>query len=421
MDSTCDADNYRQLFGIIWGCLVTIVASTWVSVHHNVPAPGQSWFTLMLSRLGMMLVAVLAPELIVFFAARQLRVAWVFSEKYGISITHGFFISMGGFVSRVGHHPNTTIAQLEDSLLGPQYQSDIRAVDREEIRDRSKGDGLSKGVALLQGLWFIAQVLARLLEHLPTSALEIATLAYAVVNIFTWLLWWWKPLDVKTPILIGPTRADHSLHRRHSEPITRDCYLSRRRSEPITFPPTSRAGVVQFDLGSPASWHRYPKVMLVGPGDERKPADWGPAYDVPLETLEIRRRSEWAETLFAGPIQGSYQNYLPRTSKSVPEFWSSPDIPRYSPFGAMLVGMVFGAIHCAAWAESFPSTAEMNLWRASAVVVAAYPAVLVLIHVLGEAMFPGHVHAHVPVITKVLGVAISFWHSAPCVRQRQGG
>ncbi|KAJ7848851.1 hypothetical protein B0H14DRAFT_2582815 [Mycena olivaceomarginata] len=36
----CDPDsNTRTLFGIVSGCLATVSACTWVSVHPNVPGP----------------------------------------------------------------------------------------------------------------------------------------------------------------------------------------------------------------------------------------------------------------------------------------------------------------------------------------------------------------------------------------------
>jgi hypothetical protein len=40
-------------------------------VHPNVPAPNQSWLTHFWQRLKMMFIAVIAPEIMVGFAARQ--------------------------------------------------------------------------------------------------------------------------------------------------------------------------------------------------------------------------------------------------------------------------------------------------------------------------------------------------------------
>jgi hypothetical protein len=70
-DSCDNINNCRKLFDIIWGCLATIFACTWVSVHPNVPAPNQSRLALFWRRLKMMFITVIAPELMVGLAARQ--------------------------------------------------------------------------------------------------------------------------------------------------------------------------------------------------------------------------------------------------------------------------------------------------------------------------------------------------------------
>ncbi|KAJ7079006.1 hypothetical protein C8R44DRAFT_754723 [Mycena epipterygia] len=186
----------RSLFGIVWGCVTTIFACTWVSVHPNVPPPNQGRLRLFWRRLKMMFIAVIAPELM---AAR--RFSKEFAEKgFPITLTHGFFISMGGFVSHA-EHPIVTIEQLTDN--NNKYMSAIHDVEAEDISDKSKGDAFTKGIALLQGLWFGTQCLARLHQHLPITQLEVVTLAFAVVNILIWSLWWAKPLGVDRPIMVG--------------------------------------------------------------------------------------------------------------------------------------------------------------------------------------------------------------------------
>ncbi|KAJ7450774.1 hypothetical protein FB451DRAFT_1285094 [Mycena latifolia] len=195
-DSCDDINSCRRMFDIVLGCLSTIFACTWVSVHPNLPSPGQSWMALLWRRLRMMLVAIIAPELIVGFAARQLFVARRFSKDYNVPISHGSFFSMGGFVSRIGH-PIVTRKQMEHPLFGPQYLAAIREIKMKDIMDKGKGDALSKGC------------LARVSQRLPITELEVVTLAFAVMNIFTRLLWWGKPLDVQQPIPVGPTEQPH--------------------------------------------------------------------------------------------------------------------------------------------------------------------------------------------------------------------
>jgi hypothetical protein len=60
---------------------------------------------------------------------------------------------MGGFVSSTGY-PIATKKQLADPDLGPEFLTGIKNIDAEDIMDKSKGDALSKGLAMVQGLWF---------------------------------------------------------------------------------------------------------------------------------------------------------------------------------------------------------------------------------------------------------------------------
>ena len=72
----------------------------------------------------------------------------------------------------------------------------------EEIEDRSKADGLTKTIALGQSLWFIAQCLARRVQHLDLTLVELLTLSLAVINGVMYFLWWHKSLDVRCPVRV---------------------------------------------------------------------------------------------------------------------------------------------------------------------------------------------------------------------------
>jgi hypothetical protein len=269
---------------------------------------------------------------------------------------------MGGFVSRETGKPITTFAQLIEE---PGYLSGIQETPREDIIDKSKGDALSKGIALLQGLWFIVQIIARVAQRLPVSQLEVTTLAFAVVNLFMWLLWWHKPLDVHQPILLS----------------------SRPRSSPPGHP-CADSKVRNGNDGKPAPVH----IPVQG--------------EQSLDT-EVPIWSRLSETIFFGPIQGTYAHYDPRSNSVIPAFWSSHDEPPLeTALAAMLVGIVFGSIHCAAWNVSFLSPAERILWRVSAVMVAGYPALLAILHGVGHKRWDGHTHNHVSLASQVLGVAL---------------
>ena len=66
----CPADQ-RSIWDILWSCLATILACSWVSVHPNIPAPNETWWRVFLRRLELMFWAVVAPEMIIGWAFRQ--------------------------------------------------------------------------------------------------------------------------------------------------------------------------------------------------------------------------------------------------------------------------------------------------------------------------------------------------------------
>ena len=71
-----------------------------------------------------------------------------------------------------------------------------------EIQDRSKSDWIAKSLVLVQITWFIAQCIGRRAQHLPLTELEVVTLAYTVVNVVIYAVWWEKPYHVAEPVRV---------------------------------------------------------------------------------------------------------------------------------------------------------------------------------------------------------------------------
>jgi hypothetical protein len=59
-----------------------------------------------------------------------------------------------------------------------------------------------KLLVVVQTSWFVFQCLARWILHLPVTELEVMTLAFALLNIATYGLWWKKPQNVQVAIRI---------------------------------------------------------------------------------------------------------------------------------------------------------------------------------------------------------------------------
>jgi hypothetical protein len=144
------------------------------------------------------------------------------------------------------------------------------------------------------------------------TQLEVATLAFAVVSVFIWALWWGKPLDVQRPIVVGSPKAEAA-------------NVTRTRDLPVRI---KFFGVITGDYGFDED------------ADEDK--------------------------------------YDPLSSSSVPSFWTSQSDENEIEFifgfvFECLVGIVFGAIHCAAWNTGFPTAEEMWIWRSCSLSVTTLP------------------------------------------------
>ena len=76
--SSCDdLENCRTKWNIIWSCAATIFACVWVAVHPNIPGRDESFMLIALRRAGIMVLALVAPELVVAWAMRQ----WVVASR----------------------------------------------------------------------------------------------------------------------------------------------------------------------------------------------------------------------------------------------------------------------------------------------------------------------------------------------------
>jgi len=124
---------------------------------------------------------------------------------------------MGGFVESTskGLRPVIPSDELYETA---GIWNDIRQVDEKDIIDRSKGDALSKGLAVLQASWFVLQCIARASQKRAITELEIVTVGYAILNVVTYAVWWNKPLNVGRSIQVGPkVEEDENINTREEE------------------------------------------------------------------------------------------------------------------------------------------------------------------------------------------------------------
>ena len=81
-----DIHNCRTIWNIIWSCAVTIFGCTWVAVHPNIPNGEGKWFMAGFRRLKLMVMAVIAPEMVILWALRQWLAACKLAKKHHKSV-----------------------------------------------------------------------------------------------------------------------------------------------------------------------------------------------------------------------------------------------------------------------------------------------------------------------------------------------
>lgn len=131
------------------------------------------------------------------------------------TLCHGFFAVMGGFELKA---KDELIKRDKDGMVmnrilpaGLIYLEEMDIfppVPKASIEAKSKSDGLGKALVCIQVLWMMIQTIARKIEGLPITLLELNTLAHIGCAIILYLTWWSKPQDVTDPIIIDLSRCE---------------------------------------------------------------------------------------------------------------------------------------------------------------------------------------------------------------------
>ncbi|SPQ26511.1 63aeee19-6ec6-4c30-a660-662427c28541 [Thermothielavioides terrestris] len=190
----------RGTLNLVWSCVVTIFACTWTVLHLNVPGLHEGPWQRALRKAKWMAINVLFPEFILSKAVCDLRQALNDLREFDENL------------SKEGPIKWTMFSDANDGhewcwKVGPSHGPGDHplshlVLSEQDIQDRSKADWLVKSVALLQITWLVLNIAVRGSTGLPVTQLEIATLAFAIMAIITYLANWWKPKDVSQPTIL---------------------------------------------------------------------------------------------------------------------------------------------------------------------------------------------------------------------------
>ncbi len=250
---------------------------------------------------------------------------------------HAIFANMGGFrlaaETENGTMQYRTINRFQlPALLRMGARPHVPNVFKEQILDKSKTDAFARWLAILQCLWLLLELIVRKVKSLPSSQIEIATMAFACCSILTYLAVRHKPKDVD--VLDLPSSIKHM----EAIPSSPDPLFERPGS---------------FFLG--VFWYRY-----------WQPEGYNGLIPGPGIAVRMTRRLRWGRKDPGERILND--NYLVRNYRSHPMA------------GWLVIGStVFGGIHCLAWNFYFASRLERRLWRAAALVTTLAPLLLPII------------------------------------------
>ncbi|KAK3376814.1 hypothetical protein B0T24DRAFT_719095 [Lasiosphaeria ovina] len=230
----------RGTSSLVVSCIVTLTLCVWSALHLNVPPRDRGLRRRALDKAKWVLYGIFAPELVVATAAAQFIVArWLKREieadakaraldtgsgsgsgsnpkhldSHTWTTAQCFYAVMGGFAADVPSIDDDNTCQRVTitaegvrllSLLGR-----LPELHASQIEDKSKADWLAKSIVCAQAGWMVVQVVGRALQNLPVSLLELNTCGHVACALVIYLLWWSKPLDVQTPIVL--TDADEDL------------------------------------------------------------------------------------------------------------------------------------------------------------------------------------------------------------------
>ncbi|KAK7024467.1 hypothetical protein VNI00_016264 [Paramarasmius palmivorus] len=224
----------------------------------------------------------------------------------------------------------------------------------DEIKDKSHADVITKSIAVIQTTWFIMQVIARAVEGLAITELEIVTVGFAILNFGTYFLWWNKPLRVGHHVRVYWRHREMKIERKEGQEGPGE-EVGKRKESWLCWLGRAATNVVGYIYlnNTPkgfASWilklSFLPLVIL----DHIFIVCFGILIDRDSSAL-------------ATPISSRLGN--------------DPLDLYITVYG---IAALFGAIHCIPWVFHFPTHIEQLLWRISAVAVAVAPVAMGLLH-----------------------------------------
>ncbi|KAI1042891.1 hypothetical protein LB505_000975 [Fusarium chuoi] len=337
-----DSPNIRGTLDILQSCILTLIACIYTALHLDVPVK-TAWHYIFLYKLKWVAITLFAPEIALYMAADQLQQAWNLRSKLrslqkttpsdadhiDIDMAYTFFIIMGGV--RVNVDDILSIPDLHNKAfrffesmerpysvrLSPRTVTWLAErghwipISKKKIDDKSKADYFQKILVVMQVIWMVLQCIARKIQNLPLSLLEVHTMVHVVCAIFLYLCWFRKPLNVLDPEIIKPVAFEGEIallvQRQFYPNMSTRLALFPPQQHPDQPPPPRRGSLMQPDWVTPKPFRintddvsRVEEMQLLEETPESSSRNWIEQFlhrwDAILSTFPFHNREVLVKT-----------------------------------------------------------------------------------------------------------------------------
>lgn len=208
----------RGTLGIIYTCWTAILLASWTSFHNKCRKPGdRSRKTKWLYRFNRVLYTFLLPEVAAVWSVRDLLEATRLCGRFMVyqrqlpgwhhfTMKQAFVCIMDGVYMKLPDSDVLEKAGHED-LLWLAYTRQLEYSEYpsgNDIDDKSKSDSTMKFISIVQTLFFVVHIIARLVLHYPVTLLEDMAAAHVFCGIIAFCFWFCCPHNIEQPFIIKP-------------------------------------------------------------------------------------------------------------------------------------------------------------------------------------------------------------------------
>ncbi|MCJ1367107.1 hypothetical protein MMC16_006239 [Acarospora aff. strigata] len=216
----------------------------------------------------------------------------------------------------------------------------LPTISRKEIWDKSKANKFAKTLAILQTTWLATEVIARAVQDLPITLLELFSLALSITSLSTQWFWLNKPLDVAFPtILTLKTSVADILVQ------AGDAAKKPFRTTPLDF--------IEPDIYQSCSWSGTVLRWILRRGLQARPI--------------LRRVLPFQSLLFKLSCPRLKPASDPSPGLPNDRDWQPTTFAQNMSLAIPVV--IFATIHLGGWNFSFASRPELLIWRINVIVI----------------------------------------------------